>query len=50
MEQYRRFMAFRKLHPALAKGEIEFTLEQGPVLGFERRFGNETLLCYLQYE
>ena len=46
MEQYRRFMAFRKLHAALSKGEIEFTLEQGPVLGFERRFGNETLLCF----
>ncbi len=32
--------------PAFAKGEIVFTLEDGPVLGFERKFGNETIVCY----
>ncbi len=46
MKQYARFLAFRKEHPAFAKGEIAFTLEDGPVLGFERKFGNETIVCY----
>ena len=46
MKQYARFLAFRKQHPAFAKGEIVFTREDGPVLGFERRHGNETIVCY----
>jgi alpha-glucosidase len=45
LEQYRRFLAFRKAHPAFAKGDIAFLAEDGPVLGYERRYGNETLLC-----
>ena len=32
LEQYRRFLAFRKQHPAFAKGEIAFTEPQGDVL------------------
>ena len=46
MAQYQRFIAFRKLYPALSKGDIHFTHEVGPVLGFERRFGNEVIVCY----
>jgi alpha-glucosidase len=46
LAQYRRFMAFRKQHPAFAKGEIDFIEESGPVLGFKRSFGNETVICY----
>ncbi|MGO8168866.1 hypothetical protein ACC780_38135, partial [Rhizobium ruizarguesonis] len=29
LEHYRRLIAFRKLHPAFAKGEIEFEEKQG---------------------
>jgi alpha-glucosidase len=45
LNHYRRFLAFRKQHPAFAKGEIEFRAYEAPVLGFERKFGNETILC-----
>jgi alpha-glucosidase len=45
LEQYRRFLSFRKQHPALAKGDILFLPEEGSVLGYKRQYGNETLLC-----
>ncbi|MEQ1403675.1 alpha-glucosidase family protein [Neorhizobium sp. Rsf11] len=45
LEQYRRFLAFRKQHPAFAKGDILFLPEDGTVLGYERRHGNEIVLC-----
>jgi alpha-glucosidase len=45
LEQYRRFLAFRKQHPAFAKGEIAFTEPQGDVLLYTRHYGNETVLC-----
>jgi alpha-glucosidase len=45
LEHYRRFIAFRKLHPAFAKGEIEFEEQQGDSLVFTREYGNEKLLC-----
>jgi alpha-glucosidase len=45
LEQYRRFLAFRKQHPAFAKGEIAFTEPQGDVLLFTREYGNEAVLC-----
>ncbi|MDI7922287.1 beta-galactosidase BglA [Ferirhizobium litorale] len=45
MEHYRRFLAFRRLHPAFAKGGIAFEPAQGNVLVFTREHGNERLLC-----
>ena len=45
LHHYRRFLAFRKRHPAFAKGEIEFKPYEAPLLGFHRTFGNETLFC-----
>ena len=45
MEQYRRFLAFRKLHPAFAKGAIGFPGSGEQVLALTRSFGNETVLC-----
>ncbi|WP_428427584.1 alpha-glucosidase [Pararhizobium sp.] len=45
LNHYRRFLAFRKQHSAFAKGEIEFRPYPAPLLGFERKFGNETVLC-----
>ncbi|TNB49162.1 DUF3459 domain-containing protein [Martelella lutilitoris] len=46
LEQYRRFLAFRKAHPALAKGAIRF-LPSGDdaVLVFTREGTEETVLC-----
>ncbi|OHV85892.1 alpha-amylase family glycosyl hydrolase [Ensifer sp. LCM 4579] len=45
LEHYRRFLQFRKRHPALAKGEIEFVETRGPLLGLVRTHGNERLFC-----
>ena len=45
LEQYRRFIAFRKQYPAFAKGSIEFLEPQDDVLMFLREHGNETILC-----
>ncbi|MDK1378038.1 MULTISPECIES: alpha glucosidase [unclassified Sinorhizobium] len=45
MQHYRRFLHFRKAHPAFAKGAIEFFETEAPLLGFLRTHGNEKLLC-----
>ena len=45
LEQYRRFLAFRKQHPAFAKGEIAFSEPQGDVLIYTRTYAGETILC-----
>ncbi|MFB2549625.1 beta-galactosidase BglA [Ensifer soli] len=46
LAHYRRFLAFRREHPAFAKGEIVFE-ESGlaPLLSFARVHGNETIVC-----
>ncbi|WP_353645789.1 alpha-glucosidase family protein [Mesorhizobium sp. WSM2239] len=45
LEHYRRFLAFRRAHPAFAKGEIEFLAADGDVVAFTRRQGNEEIVC-----
>ncbi|MCF3639540.1 DUF3459 domain-containing protein [Rhizobium sp. TRM95111] len=45
LHHYRRFLAFRRQHPALAKGEIAFETAEGAVLAFVRSYGNERLFC-----
>ena len=45
LEHYRRFLAFRRQHPAFAKGDIVFHPVQGNVLVYTRTLGNETVLC-----
>ncbi|MBP1853154.1 alpha-glucosidase [Rhizobium halophytocola] len=45
LEQYRRFLAFRREHPALAKGAMETEPVQGSALLYRRILGNETVLC-----
>jgi alpha-glucosidase len=45
MHFYQSFMNFRKRHPALAKGEIEFLAADNALLAFVRKQGNETVLC-----
>jgi len=45
LNHYRAFMAFRKKHPAFAKGDITFEITDDQVLGFVRTFGNEIVLA-----
>lgn len=45
LNHYRRLLAFRRSHPALIRGDIEFLETKGPVLSFVRRHGNETIFC-----
>lgn len=45
LEQYRRFLAFRKQHSPLSKGEIRFLASDEQLLAYERQYGNETILC-----
>jgi alpha-glucosidase len=45
LEHYRRFIAFRRNHPALAKGDIEFLAANGDVVAFTRSAGNERIAC-----
>ncbi|MCX8571727.1 MULTISPECIES: alpha-amylase family glycosyl hydrolase [Hyphomicrobiales] len=45
LEHYRRFLAFRRAHPALAKGDISFLKAEGDAIAFSRREGNEEIVC-----
>ena len=45
LEHYRRFLAFRKAHPAMVKGDIEFLAAEGDVVIFTRSQGNEQVAC-----
>ncbi|MEP9397788.1 alpha-glucosidase family protein [Mesorhizobium sp. KR2-14] len=45
LEHYRRFLAFRRAHPALAKGDIAFLPSEGDTVAFTRREGNEEIVC-----
>lgn len=45
LEHYRRFLAFRRANPALAKGDIAFIESQGDTVAFTRRSGNEEIVC-----
>jgi alpha-glucosidase len=47
LNHYRTFVAFRKRHPAFAKGDITFEIADDQVLGFTRSFGNEIVLAIL---
>lgn len=45
LSHYRRFLAFRRSHPALAKGDIDFMPTEGDTVAFARREGNEEIVC-----
>jgi len=45
LEHYRRFLAFRRAHPALAKGDIAFLPSEGDTVAFTRREDNEEIVC-----
>ncbi len=45
LEHYRRFLDFRRTHPALTKGDISFLAAEGDAVAFTRREGNEEIVC-----
>ncbi len=45
LEHYRRFLAFRRAHPALTKGDIDFIESEGDTVAFTRCEGNERIAC-----
>lgn len=45
LAHYRRFLAWRKKHPAIALGDIKQLDLPDPVMGFERTEGQEKILC-----
>ncbi|MDE1150454.1 MAG: alpha-amylase family glycosyl hydrolase [Azospirillaceae bacterium] len=45
----RRILALRKTHPALAVGDMRFIEATDQVLVFERRHGDESLLCLFNF-
>ncbi|KFC68396.1 Alpha-glucosidase [Devosia sp. LC5] len=45
LEFYRALLAFRKTHPALAKGKITLLDSTGDILAFTREEGDDRLLC-----
>ncbi len=45
LEHYRRLLAFRRAHPALATGEMRFVDSAGDICAFERTLGTERLIC-----
>jgi alpha-glucosidase len=45
LEHYRRFLAFRRVHPVLAKGDIDFLAADNDVLVFVRESEDEQLIC-----
>jgi Glycosidases len=49
LNHYRRLLAFRREHVALAKGTIEFVGSDENVLAFIRRHGNEAIFCAFNF-
>jgi len=45
LNQYRNFLAFRRAHNPLVKGDLDFVSDTGPVLSFIRRHENQSIFC-----
>jgi alpha-glucosidase len=45
LKHYREALAFRRAHPALVDGDLEFLKANEPVLAFRRSGGGESLVC-----
>jgi alpha-glucosidase len=45
----RRFLAWRKQHPALVRGDINFVESGEPILAFERTWSGERILCVFNF-
>ena len=49
IDDYREFIALRHAHPALAQGTIKFLDSPGDILAFERRMGDERIVCVFNF-
>ncbi|MDR5865493.1 alpha-amylase family glycosyl hydrolase [Halomonas koreensis] len=49
LNAYRAFLAFRRAHPALVKGDVRYRPVRDEVMRFERRQGGERLLVALNF-
>jgi alpha-glucosidase len=49
LHAWRRFLTWRKAHPALVSGSIRMLHAPDPVLAFERRLGEERLFCAFNF-
>src|SRR5690606_14313729 len=45
LAHYRRFLACRRLHPALVRGDINFLPSEGETIAFTRGNGTDRLVC-----
>ena len=45
IHHYRRLLAFRKEHPGLVKGDIQFVKTEGDILAFVRGKGDDRVFC-----
>jgi alpha-glucosidase len=46
---FRRFLSWRKKHPALVQGDIAFVQSSEPILAFERSWNDERILCIFNF-
>jgi alpha-glucosidase len=46
---FRRFLTWRKQHPALVRGDITFAQSSEPVMAFERSWDGERILCVFNF-
>jgi alpha-glucosidase len=49
LHMFRRFMAWRKEHPALIRGALRMRLSEGAILAFERSLEQERILCVFNF-
>jgi len=49
LHMIRRFLSWRKQHPALVRGDIAFVQASEPVLAFERSWNDERILCVFNF-
>jgi len=49
LQMFRRFIGWRRAHPALIRGKIELVQSPESILAFERSFEGERLLCVFNF-
>ena len=49
LQTFRRFMAWRKQHPALVVGDLAMVASTDPLLAFERYWEGERLVCVFNF-
>ena len=49
LHTFRKFLAWRKQHPALVQGDLTFVEASEPVLAFERSWNGDRVLCVFNF-